>query len=217
MINFDDIELIIFDCDGVLVDSESLSNEVLAVHATAFGWPMTAAESQGHFKGMTMRQIHELFEKREGRSLNDAWIEKYYQDSFAAFETGLRAVAGVEDLIKRAQSRGLKICVASQGPKRKMQLTLGVTGLWDYFAGNVFSAHDVARPKPYPDLFLHAAETMNVDPSQCCVIEDSPSGLKAADAAGMRVIYYDAGGADKDAEPTSEYVRFSSMDEVLPV
>jgi len=206
------IELVIFDCDGVLVDSEPLSNQVLASHATAMGWEMDGPKSQSLFKGMKMTQIHALFEKRRGRTLDAGWIEQYYRDSFALFKTDLRPVTGVEALIKRVKASGRKICVASQGPMEKMRLTLGVTGLWDYFGGNVFSAHDVARPKPFPDLFLHAASMMGAAPSKCCVIEDSETGLTAAQAAEMDVIYF----APIAISSPQQIVRISSMDEVLP-
>ena len=206
------IELVIFDCDGVLVDSEPLSNQVLASHASAMGWEMDGPTSQSLFKGMKMTQIHALFEKRRGRTLDAGWIEQYYRDSFALFKTDLRPVTGVEALIKRVKASGRKICVASQGPMEKMRLTLGVTGLWDYFGGDIFSAHDVARPKPFPDLFLHAASMMGSLPSKCCVIEDSETGLTAAQAAEMDVIYF----APIAISSPQQIVRISSMDEVLP-
>ena len=206
------IELVIFDCDGVLVDSEPLSNQVLASHATAMGWEMDGPKSQSLFKGMKMTQIHALFEKRRGQTLDAGWIKQYYRDSFALFKTDLRPVKGVEALIKRVKASGRKICVASQGPMEKMRLTLGVTGLWDYFGGDIFSAHDVARPKPFPDLFLHAASMMGAAPSKCCVIEDSETGLTAAQAAEMDVIYF----APIASSSPQQIVRISSMDEVLP-
>jgi len=207
------IDLVIFDCDGVLVDSEPLANEVLASHATALGWKMDGVTSQSLFKGMTMKQIHLLLEKQIARSLDDGWIEKYYQDSFSVFKERLRPIEGVHELVKRVKKSGRKVCVASQGPMRKMQLTLSVTGLWDDFDGHIFSAYDVARPKPFPDLFLHAAETMNVIPNKCCVIEDSETGLKAALAAKMKTLYFSL-----EPQNISRLVTtIRHMDEVLAV
>jgi len=206
------IELVIFDCDGVLVDSEPLANEVLAVHATNFGWKMDGQMSQSLFKGMTMQQIHQLFEKRIGHVLEDDWIEQYYLDTFSVFETRLKPIKRVHQLIQRVKESGRRICVASQGPMRKMRLTLGVTGLWDYFDGNIFSAHDVARPKPFPDLFLHAANVMDTVPAKCCVIEDSETGLQAAHAAKMNVIYFTS-----EPETSRGHVTtITHMNEVLP-
>lgn len=205
------IELVIFDCDGVLVDSEPLANEVLAKHATSLGWHMDAEMSQNLFKGLKMDQIHRLFEKQIGQKLDDEWIERYYHDTFGVFEKRLQPIAGIHQLIKRVKNSGRKICVASQGPMKKMQLTLRVTNLWDYFEGSIFSAYDVARPKPFPDLFLHAAKVMNVSPDKCCVIEDSKTGLKAAQAAKMHTLYFTE--QDEVSEMTT---TIAHMDDVLP-
>jgi len=213
MRNLSGIDLVIFDCDGVLVDTEPLANQVLASHATAFGWDMDGPMSQSLFKGMTMTQIHRLFEKRRGETLDRDWIEQYYLDSFEAFKKKLRPIDGVEALVRRIKHSGRKICVASQGPMRKIRLTLGITGLWDYFEGSVFSAHDVARPKPFPDLFLHAAKVMKTNPAKCCVIEDSETGLKAAQAANMDVIYF----SPESKLSSGRLILITHMDEVLAI
>jgi len=214
MIDFKTFECVIFDCDGVLVNSEPLANEVLASHATALGWSMDAERSLQLFKGMTMTQIHQRFEDHLQCSLNRDWIEQYYLDSFELFKKRLEPIDGIENLIIKMKRAGKKVCVASQGPHDKMRLTLGITNLWDYFEGNIYSAQDVPRPKPYPDLFLHAAAQMNVSPKQCCVIEDSQTGLKAARAAEMKVIYYapEVLSSAKNQYPTD--VVISHMDEV---
>ena len=208
MIDLDTTALVIFDCDGVLVDSEPLANEVLASHATKLGWSMDGETSQKLFKGMTMTQIHLHFEEKLGYSLSRDWIELYYSDSFALFRKRLKPILGVRELIQRIKNAGKKVCVASQGPHNKMRLTLGVTDLWDHFDGNIFSAQDVERPKPYPDLFLHAAQEMGIMPEHCCVIEDSQTGLKAARAAQMQVIYYAPGASphEKKQHPVGEMV-----------
>jgi len=215
MIDLDTIELVIFDCDGVLVDSEPLANEVLAHHATAKGWSMDRDMSHTLFKGMTMSQVHIRFEEHLGRTVNRDWIKLYYSDCFALFEKRLKPIPGVEDLILRSKAADKKICVASQGPHDKMRLTLGVTGLWDYFQSNIFSAKDVARPKPYPDLFLYAAEQMGVAPGKCCVIEDSQTGLKAAKAANMPVIYYAPDISDSEKTEYSSGETVSQMDDIV--
>lgn len=211
-INWNNVDLVIFDCDGVLVDSEPLSNTVLADHATRMGWAMTGAESQSIFKGMTMTQVHNHIETTLGQSLSDGWISQYYADSGALFKTDLRAIEGIEALIERLKTSQKSVCVASQGPHEKMNITLGTTGLLPHFSGNIFSAQDVSRPKPYPDLFLHAAKTMGVVPERCCVIEDSVTGVKAANAANMKVIYYD----DTASSPALTAVTVSHMQDIFP-
>lgn len=216
MIDFDTTELVIFDCDGVLVDSEPLANEVLASHATKIGWSMDRETSQKLFKGMTMAQIHLHFEEKLGHSLSRDWIQLYYTDSFALFKKRLQPILGVSELIERVKNAGKKVCVASQGPHNKMRLTLGVTRLWDHFDGNIFSAQDVERPKPYPDLFLHAAQQMGIPPEHCCVIEDSQTGLKAAREANMQFIYYapEVSPCEKTQYPAGQVMR--RMDEIFP-
>lgn len=216
MVSLDDIDLVIFDCDGVLVDSEPLSNEVLACHATTLGWPMDGSLSQSIFKGMTMQQVHIRIEQELGLELDNAWIEDYYYESFALFEQKLEPIPNVANLIKRVVSRNKKICVASQGPHRKMALTLRVTGLENYFGDYIFSARDVERPKPYPDLFLHAANEMEVSPERCCIIEDSLTGVKAAHAAGMHIIFYNTAREPLPSTILKNMINVYEMDAIFP-
>ncbi|WP_298914461.1 HAD family hydrolase [uncultured Algimonas sp.] len=184
-------DLVIFDCDGVLVDSEPISNAVMAEHITRLGWPMKGAESVRRFKGRTMAQVHAVIECRLGRAVDPAWRAAFHREQEDRMRTELRPVPGIKALIGRVHAAGLDSCVASQGRHEKMAISLGATGLLEVFAGRIFSAVDVARPKPHPDLFLHAARQMQADPSHCVVIEDSPTGIEGALAAGMHVIGYD--------------------------
>ena len=216
MFDLADTELIIFDCDGVLVDTEPLANEVLSQHASAMGWTMDGPTSMIIFRGMTMSQVHARIENELGQNLSEAWIDQYYDECFEIFKTELTAVDGATELVKQAISLGRKICVASQGPHRKMQLTLAVTGLREYFDGHIFSAHDVARPKPFPDLFLHAAHMMKTRPDRCCVIEDSLTGVRAALAANMKVIHLTTDkilNAD-NIDSTDEVARVSHLNQI---
>jgi len=191
LITTDQTDLIIFDCDGVLVDSEPLSNAVMAEHITRLGWAMNGHESIRLFKGKTMAQVHCAIEDRLGKPIDKKWTSAFHLDQEQRMRRDLTVVAGVNDLIARVQAAGLHSCVASQGSHEKMAISLGLTGLWDQFEGRIFSARDVANPKPAPDLFLHAAIQMNVSPTRCIVIEDSPTGIAGALAAKMRVIGYD--------------------------
>jgi HAD superfamily hydrolase (TIGR01509 family) len=189
-------ELVIFDCDGVLVDSESISNEVPARMLTREDLPTTLREARRDYQGLLLADIRSRAEAKLGRSLPQGWLAEYEHERAEAFRHGLEPVAGAAKAVQRVKAAGLKVCVASQGALEKTRMTLGLTGLRDLFPPHVlFSAHDVPRPKPDPALFRHAAATMGVQPSACTVIEDTPSGITAAVAAGMRAIGY---AADSD-------------------
>lgn len=183
--------LVIFDCDGVLVNSEAIANRVMARHISQQGWVMNGPESQALFKGQTMKQVMEQVEAKLGRRLPSAWLSRFEEECFSAFHDELEAVDGVIELIRRIHRAGITTCVASQGSKAKMRVTLTAAGLIDMIGAHIFSAAEVGRPKPAPDIFLRAAMQMSTPARQCLVIEDSLSGVKAALAANMRVIGYD--------------------------
>jgi HAD superfamily hydrolase (TIGR01509 family) len=192
-------ELVIFDCDGVLVDSERISNEVLASMLSDEGLSKTLEEARRDYQGLLLGDIATAAEAELGRPLPVGWLEAYEHARAEAFRRELRAVPGAEEAVARVSAAGVDVCVASQGKLEKTQLSLQLTGLRELFCDRaLFSAHSVARGKPYPDLFLHAASTMGVDPSVCVVVEDTPSGVVAAVAAGMRVFGY-AADSDEDA------------------
>ena len=191
-------DLVIFDCDGVLVDSETISNTVLARALTDAGLPTTLAASRATYQGLLLEDIVRSAEAQLGRSLPSDWVDQFERERSAQFRRELRAVPGAPEAVRRVREAGIDVCVASQGKLEKTQLTLGLAGLRQLFpAGALFSAYSVPRGKPHPDLFLHAAETMSAEPSRCAVIEDSPSGVTAAVAAGMRVFGY---AADSDEQ-----------------
>lgn len=189
-------ELVIFDCDGVLVDSEAISNEVLARVLTREGLSTTPTEARRDYQGLLLTDILTRAEAKLGRELPPGWLAEYEHIRAETFHRDLKPVAGAAEVVQRVKAAGLKVCVASQGALAKTRLTLGLTGLRELFPpGVLFSAHDVPCPKPDPGLFLHAAATMGVQPSACTVIEDTPSGVVAAVAARMRAIGY---AADSD-------------------
>ncbi len=181
-------ELVIFDCDGVLVDSEPISSRVLAEALTAAGLPTTQPEARSEYQGLLLADIAARAAARLGRPLPDGWGERFEADRAEAFRSELTPVPGAADAVARVAGARVGVCVASQGSGEKMRLTLGLTGLLNLFPpGALFSAHSVARGKPHPDLVLHAAATMGVDPAACVVVEDTPSGVAGAVTAGMRV------------------------------
>ncbi|HXD54036.1 MAG TPA: HAD-IA family hydrolase [Solirubrobacteraceae bacterium] len=180
--------LIIFDCDGVLVDSEAISNGMLAQMLAEQGLELTLAESRARFQGHLLAEIVGISEALLGRPLPEGWIEEYVERRAAVFDAKLRPVAGAAELVERVRSSGVPSCVASQGSLAKTARSLALTGLAGYFAEDVrFSAEQVPRGKPHPDLFLHAAATLGVAPGECAVVEDTPSGVAAAVSAGMAV------------------------------
>jgi len=182
-------ELVIFDCDGVLVDSEPIANRVLAECLIEVGLPTTTEESLRIYKGHTWTECVALAEERLRRPLPDAFGATYYRRAIDAFERELVAIPGIHDALARIP---VATCVGSNGRHATMKVTLSKTKLWERFAGRIFSAQDVARPKPFPDLYLHAAERMGVTPDRCVVVEDSPHGVRAGVGAGMSVLGYAA-------------------------
>jgi HAD superfamily hydrolase (TIGR01509 family) len=198
--------LVVFDCDGVLVDSERLAVKVDVEVIGKMGWAITEAEVIERFVGRSNAYMLGEIEKRIGRALGPDWDREYDAFYRAAFEKDLVAVDGI---VEALDAIATPTCVASSGAHEKMRFTLGKTGLWDRFAGRIFSASEVKRGKPAPDLFLHAAEKMGVDPAACAVVEDSPFGVEAALAAGMRPFAY-AGGvvsAERLARPGAVVFR----------
>ncbi len=193
----DELRLVIFDCDGVLVDSETISNGVLARMLGEEGLPMTLAQARRDFQGLLLDEVVRSAEAKLGRTLPAGWLERYERERAEAFRRELAPVPGAAETVRCVRAAGVAVCVASQGKLEKTRLSLELTGLRDLFAEHeLFSAHSVPRGKPHPDLFLRAARAMGADPAACAVVEDTPSGVTAAVAAGMRVIGYAADSDD---------------------
>ncbi|MEU7062680.1 HAD family hydrolase [Streptomyces sp. NPDC046161] len=184
------IELVIFDCDGVLVDSERIAARVQVALGAELGWPLTEDEVVDRFIGRSHAAIREQVAARLGEDTAATWSERFERLHREAVDAELAPVDGLPEAL---DALTLPTCVASSGSHEKMRHTLGRTGLYERFAGRIFSATDVSRGKPAPDLFLHAARHMGVDPAACVVVEDSRPGVRAARAAGMRSFGY-AGG-----------------------
>ncbi|HEY3866116.1 MAG TPA: HAD family hydrolase [Solirubrobacteraceae bacterium] len=209
-----DLQLVIFDCDGVLVDSEVISNEVLARALTEQGLPTTLAQSRRDYQGLLLADIDSRAQAKLGRPLEKDWLERYERNRTAAFRRELRAVPGVAAVVRRIETAGVAVCVASQGKLEKIRLSLKLTKLDHLFPDEVlFSAYSVPRGKPDPDLFLHAAQEMAAGPSRCVVVEDTPSGVTAAVAAGMRVFGY-ASDSDAPALRQAGAEVFATMEEL---
>ncbi|KMS68051.1 hydrolase [Streptomyces viridochromogenes] len=186
-------ELVIFDNDGVLVDSESISNRLLAAYLTELGHPTSYEDSIRDYMGSAMHRVHELVLERTGQRLPEGFDDVFHGRVFAAFERELKAVAGVVDVLEKLAGDRVPYCVASSGSHERIRVGHRSTGLERFFdEGRIFSSEDVGRGKPAPDLFLYAAERMGVVPERCVVVEDSPLGVQAALAAGMDVYGFTA-------------------------
>ena len=210
-------DLVIFDCDGVLVDSERLTVGVEARLLTELGWPHTAEEVVERWMGRTSEyQLGEV-EARLGRDLMLAFDERSSQEVREAFERELRAVEGIEALVERLHDAGIPTCVASSGTHDRMRYTLGITGLYDTFDGRIYSATEVAHGKPAPDLFLHAARRMRARPEGCVVVEDSVYGVRAAVAAGMTAYGFAGGLTSAEALAAEGALVFHEMAELVDV
>jgi len=182
-----DIEAIIFDCDGTLVDSEIPGMDVMYAMAVEVGLTITREQAYQQFRGTRMATCvswiaSQMLHKQDNFEAD--FTVKARQAMNARFQQGLAAIPGAEELLGKLK---IPFCVATNGPREKVELTLRVAGLRGYFGGNIFSAYELGCFKPDPALFLHAADAMGVQPPQCAVVEDSLPGIQAGVAAGMQV------------------------------
>ncbi len=184
------LQLVIFDCDGVLVDSDRISVRIDVGVFAQLGWPISEAELIERFVGRSDEFMVGEIEAQLGRRLAENWEDEFEHLYREAFEAELTPVDGIVEALDRIST---PTCVASSGSHDKMRHTLGLTGLYPRFEGRIFSVSEVTEGKPAPDLFLHAAERMGAEPAGCAVVEDSRFGVEAARAAGMRAFGY-AGG-----------------------
>ena len=205
--------LVIFDCDGVLVDSEPLSNTVFARALRREGLDWSVEETMRRLVGRSMKSCVEIVEGLLARQLPEDFVHKMQAETLQAFrDAPLQAVPGINEAIDAIEAQGIQTCIASSGGFDKMEVSLGVTGLWSRFEGRIFSSSQVKRGKPFPDLFLHAAIAMNEQPFDCVVVEDSVPGVQAAKSAGMRVLgYVGAPHADRDAMGAAGAFLFNDM------
>jgi HAD superfamily hydrolase (TIGR01509 family) len=186
-------DLVIFDNDGVLVDSEPISNRILAAYLTELGHPTSYEDSLRDYLGGAVHRIHDLVYERSGQRLPAGFDESYHAKVFQAFETELQAMPGAPQVLDALAVSGVAYCVASSGRHDRIRFGHRTTGLDRWFDdGRIFSSQDVGRGKPAPDLFRYAAAQMGVDAARCAVVEDSPLGVQAAVAAGMDVFGFTA-------------------------
>ncbi|MDA9490579.1 HAD family hydrolase [Bradyrhizobium sp. CCBAU 11361] len=190
-------ELIIFDSDGVLVDSEIIALTVLVRTASEEGVAISLEDAIRSFRGLKMTECVREIERRLGRSVRDTFVADVRRATALAFDAELKPVEGIHAALAEI---AVPVCVASNGPMSKLTHALGLTKLLGHFEGRIFSAYEVGSWKPDPGLFLHAAQTLGAHPSRCVVVEDSLSGIHAAKAAGMRVLGFTGGDPEIERE-----------------
>ncbi|WP_413096264.1 HAD family hydrolase [Streptomyces nitrosporeus] len=215
--------LVVFDNDGVLVDSEPIANRVLAALLTESGFPTSYEQSIRRYMGGTLDRVRDLARADTGRELPDGFAAVYRSRLKEAFGRELRPVHGMAEVLSALAGRGTPFCVASSSPRDRLLLGLRVTGLDGFFTGRVFTADDVHRGKPAPDLFLHAAVRMGVDPGDAVVVEDSVPGIDAARAAGMASVGFAAltpaerlAGASRVVRDTAQLAALLGLDAAVP-
>jgi HAD superfamily hydrolase (TIGR01509 family) len=201
-------DVIIFDCDGVLVDSERITNQVFCAMLNDLGVMVTLDDMFERFVGLSMPQCLTLIEELHGAPPPDWFVPELRKRAGEALQAKITPIPGVVEVIK---SLTIPYCVASSGDHEKIRLTLGATGLLKYFENKIFSVMDVARPKPAPDVFLFAADRLGVEPNRCAVIEDTPTGVTAAVAAGMHVFGYAANTPASRLHSAGAHRVFSAM------
>lgn len=206
-----DTRLVIFDCDGVLVDSEPIANRVFCVMLNDLGLAVTLDDMFRDFVGRSMAQCMERIERTLGKPPPPDFDHAVQARIESALQDEVEPVSGIGAVL---DGLSLPYCVASSGSHRKIRVTLGRTGLLARFSGRIFSAEDVAHPKPAPDLFLHAARTLGHAPSGCLVVEDTATGVRAGAAAGMRVLGFSAHTPAQRLIEAGAHETFSAMDDL---
>lgn len=201
-------KLVIFDCDGVLVDSEPLSLDVLVRVLRNVGVDMDAEEATERFLGKSLKTMSDILHDDYGLAVDDDFLEEMRRDLYQRFEQELQPVAGIAAALDQLD---IARCVASSSQMERIRLSLTITGLIDRLEPHLFSSTMVTHGKPAPDLFLHAAAKMNTPPENCIVVEDSPAGIEAAKAAGMRVFAF-AGASHAKTKRHLETLRQLSPD-----
>lgn len=199
--------LIIFDCDGVLVDSEVIGAEVFSEELARHGIELNAVDCHRQFQGLTLQDCMSWLRQKFSVRLPEDFLTTLEAQTALRFKRDLKPVDGILEVLSYLDEQNVPYCVASNGGYGKINGSLEVTGLLSYFQGRIFSADSVTAGKPDPALFLWAAESMGVPPRFCTVIEDSRSGLQAAQAAGMKVFHYSRSGSGQVEVPVFEDMR----------
>ncbi len=202
---------LIFDCDGVLVDSEILGNQIIVDMANEHNANIDIAYAMRNFKGSFLKNCISQVETIIKKSLPENFEKEYRKRTFEAFKTELKPINGIKEVL---QDLDIPFCVASSGPRKKIKWNLEITGLIDFFGDNIFSCYDLGKWKPDPAIFLHSANTMGFSPNDCLVIEDSGKGVTAAKNGGFDVFGFAMHNVDENFGKETTKL-FYHMDELL--
>ena len=184
-------DAVLFDCDGVLVDSEPITNGILRTMLGELGWQLTQEECMAHFVGKALKEEVALIARQTGRAVGDAWLGAFQQRRNAALLEQLTAIPNVHAAVHAIHAHhGARIACASGADRFKVEMQLRKVGLMEYFDGRIFSGYETPRSKPYPDVYLAAAAALQASPSRCAVVEDTLTGVAAGVAAGAVVFAY---------------------------
>ncbi|SFB91927.1 haloacid dehalogenase superfamily, subfamily IA, variant 3 with third motif having DD or ED [Polaromonas sp. OV174] len=212
-------EAVLFDCDGVLVDSEPITNGVLRDMLEEGGWSLTPAECMRLFIGKAVRDERALIEARTGRPLTEDWMAEFYARRNRELTARLQAIAGVHEAVAAVHaSAGQRMACASGADRFKVEMQLQQVGLMGYFEGRIFSGHEMPRSKPAPDVYLAAAAHLGADPRGCAVVEDTVTGVCAGVAAGATVFAYaplDDGAALREAGAAQVFNHMRALPALL--
>ena len=208
-------EAVLFDCDGVLVDSEPITNGVLHTMLVERGWNLTAQACWDLFVGHTVRSRRDLIEQHTGQPWSEEWLTEFMRRRNLALQTELKVIDGVHDAVAHVHrhSQG-RLAVASGADRHKVEMMLAQVGLLPYFEGRVFSGHEMPRSKPHPDVYLAAAQHLAVNPARCLVVEDTVTGVQAGVAAGATVWGYAVLGQGEDLMAAGAKRVFTDMIEL---
>jgi HAD superfamily hydrolase (TIGR01509 family) len=208
-------EAVLFDCDGVLVDSEPITNGVLHTMLVERGWNLTAQDCWDLFVGHTVRSRRDLIEQHTGQPWSEEWLTEFMRRRNLALQTELKVINGVHDAVAHVHrhSQG-RLAVASGADRHKVEMMLAQVGLLTYFEGRVFSGHEMPRSKPHPDVYLAAAQHLAVKPERCLVVEDTVTGVQAGVAAGATVWGYAVLGQGEDLQTAGAKRVFTDMAEL---
>ena len=205
-------QCVIFDCDGVLVDSEPIGNRIMVEMANELGANINLDYALKHFKGNSLQMCFDAISVLANSPIPSGFDKEYRKRSFEAFRKEIKPVDGIVEVLEQIQ---VTYCVASSGPENKIRLNLELTGLLPYFESQIFSCYTISKWKPDPAIFLWAAKTMGFQPEQCLIVEDSPLGVKGGKAGGFDVFAYTAHDYNEELSAMADYASNSIRDVLL--